>query len=319
MPFLPSLLTALLVSPFADGFVNPQRPLISRDLTRVNAASFGSSNSFDDHKKPSKAKGEKNARTFNEIGLVAEKAGLYAEGAFPSVTRYGTPHHMKPSNAPPTIRYKRTTVARTTPRTTARQRRPSLTPRPRPTPAFFIAAAAAYKRAIVEEPWNPVAHGNLGNALSELGLEALQECIDEYHTAAKLALARPDKNLKKSNARLASEYLVNLALTLLHVPSTVKRHHPRVAAEPDRVDEALAALKHAMHLCPKDEAIKFMYVGLVLWREVNVHAELVVNWFKGLMFSYHAFSSLLCHSFHRYADSLKDLKHELETTVVSQR
>ena len=312
--------------------MNPAQRVQRRDLTRVNAASFGSSNSFEDPKKSSKTKGAKTAATFNEIGLVAEKAGLYPEGAV-------LPVFAKPYN---TIPFKCTTVARTAPRTTARQRRPSLTPRPRPTPAFFIAAAAAYKRAIVEEPWNPVAHGNLGNALSELGLEALQECIDEYHTAVMLALARPDKNLKKSNARLASEYLVNLALTLLHVPSTVKRHHPRVAAEPDRVDEALAALKHAMHLCPKDAAIKFMFVGVgsvlvgvvedkrmisiglkglgCVSARLRVYAHLLAGQHSTITacytFARRFFLSPPYHAFHRYEDSLKELELELETVPL---
>ena len=143
------------------------------------------------------------------------------------------------------------------------------TPLTRTRPHYTAAAAVgSYRRAIAEEPWNPIPHGNLGNALSELGLVALQECIDEYHTAVMLTLARLDEDnaARTINARLASEYLVNLALVMLHAPATIRQHHPRLPSKLNRVDEALAALRHAMYLMPDDEAIRFMYVGLCCGR-----------------------------------------------------
>ena len=134
-----------------------------------------------------------------------------------------------------------------------------------------------------------------------------------------------------------------MALTLLHVPSTVKRHHPRVAAEPDRVDEALAALKHAMHLCPKDAAIKFMFVGVgsvlvgvvedkrmisiglkglgCVSARLRVYAHLLAGQHSTITacytFARRFFLSPPCHACPRYEDSLKELELELET--VPQR
>ena len=69
------LLVALVVPPLVEGWVMPERRVQKRSLTRTNAASFGSSNNFEDQNELNGA-----ARAFNQDGLILETAGMYREG-----------------------------------------------------------------------------------------------------------------------------------------------------------------------------------------------------------------------------------------------
>ena len=57
------LLVALVVPPLVEGWVMPERRVQKRSLTRTNAASFGSSNNFEDQNELNGA-----ARAFNQDG-----------------------------------------------------------------------------------------------------------------------------------------------------------------------------------------------------------------------------------------------------------
>jgi tetratricopeptide (TPR) repeat protein len=135
----------------------------------------------------------------------------------------------------------------------------------------YKAAADSYRKAIAEEPWNPISHGNLANTLSEMGIKWYTTCLGEYRTAVMLSLGRTeclsgvDECLIPSDAELAlnhelaSEYLVNLALFLLHVPADISRRYPEVPKSEQRRAEAFVALEHAMKLVPENESIKYIH------------------------------------------------------------
>ena len=91
------LLAALVVPPLVEGWVVPEHRVQKRGLTRTNAASFGSSHSFEDQNDLNGA-----ARAFNQDGLILETAGMYREGPVVKkpndvyLTHNPTSHHIKP-------------------------------------------------------------------------------------------------------------------------------------------------------------------------------------------------------------------------------